>query len=881
MVVKLNHRRAFGGFALAFAVAVGLFLAASTLFAAPASASVLGIDLSTEFMKIAAVRPGNPFHIVVDEQAKRKVPLAVAFDDGDRHFGNNAVGFAIRRPLHTFMWAHRLLGKTINSPQVESLKKVLPYEFVAIPGRGQSVGIKFPGADGPIYSPEELVAMSLEHVRRIAQVDAGGLDTRDCVITVPTWFSQNERQAVLDAAELADLSVLDLVNDPSSVAITYGIDRTYQLNTTHRVIFYDMGSAGTDVAIVEYTGVKLPRATKVSGQAEVLATAHDQFLGGFAFDQVVAEMIIDAFEKKYGDKAKGIRQNPRAMAKVLKQANAVKTVLSANSEMPFKIESLYNDIDFSLHLNRADFQEKAAGLLSRVTKPITEALERANLSIKDIDSLVIVGGSVRVPAVQALLRDFLGQEKLAQNVNGDEAMAMGAAFRAANLSTSFQVRPFGILDITAYPVDLKITDARDASAFAREVKLFKERNRIGRKKTVSILHDNDLLIELTQSNVAAGSSSRANAYEVKGVADLANDPTLKPLLEVQKPKISLSFVLGENGVTSLAQAEAVLEELPEPEPEPEPAAESNQTAEGANATDAAKTKPKPTKKVRRIPLTVVPVEPLTTEIGFVRLTKELKAQAKAVLAALNEKDAARKALAAAKNSLESLIYTMRNDLSEKEVEAVTNEAQREAIAEASAAAEMWLYSDGYTATLADVEAKLKQLRDLVAPVALRRSELQKRPAAIADAKALINKVQAKVSSWLDSRPWLTSEDTQPLKKLADELKAYIQEVSERQNATPAYETPAVLSSEIYEKFKPISNLIARLERKKAPSPPPPANNGTAANATNGNATTANDGEQQQQQQQEQQQEQSNHDNGKEAPKEGGNDSKDKDGKDEL
>jgi len=187
-----------------------------------AEASVLGIDLSAEFLKVAAVKSGNPFHIVIDEQAKRKIPVAVAFDDGERHFGNNAVGFAIRKPYDTFLWAHRLLGQTTDSPRLKELQGIYPYEYTSIPGRGNAVGIKT--KDGVIFSPEELVAMSLQHVRKIAKDDGNG-DVKDAVITIPAWFSQKERQAVLDAAELAGLSVMALINDNAATAITYGIDR--------------------------------------------------------------------------------------------------------------------------------------------------------------------------------------------------------------------------------------------------------------------------------------------------------------------------------------------------------------------------------------------------------------------------------------------------------------------------------------------------------------------------------------------------------------------------------------------------------------------------------------------------------------------------------
>ncbi len=730
------------------------------------------------------------------------------------------------------MWAHRLLGKTVDAPQVTSLKELFAFNFVPIPGRGKAAGIKFPGSGDVVYSPEELVAMSLQHVRKIAKEDSG-VDCTEAVITVPVWMGQKERQAVLDAAELAGLHVLDLVTDTSAAAITYGVERAYDLNSTHTTVFYDMGSAGTEAAVIQFTGVKLPRAAKVTGQAEIRGVGSDQYMGGLALDKVVSDYIVEQFIKKHGNKVADVRENPRAMAKVLKQANSAKMVLSANTEVPIKIESLHKDLDLVTSLSRDRFVELASSIFARVPEPIDAALRQAGMAPSDIDAVVIVGGSVRVPAVKKALKKYFGKSKLSQNINGDEAMAMGAAFRAANLSTSFQVRPFGILELTPYPVNVAVSNVDSTlPEFTRNVALFKAGNRLGKKKTVALAHNADVTLAVTQENLPPGVTPRAVTYTVTGVTALANDASLAPLLAHKGPRLSLVFVLGETGITTLTSAEALLEE---PE-DPAAAAAAPAAADGAAAPATPKEK-----KIRRIPLTVTVVP--ASENEFVQMSPADKTRATQVLNQLTQQDAARRALAAARNAVETQVYSMRNELSEPEIVAVTTEAQREVVAKASAAGEEWLYGEGSNADVAAAEAKLAELKALVDPIHMRKKEALARPQAINDANNLVKHVDVKVNSWKESRPWLTEEDTAPMKTLAAELAAFVKEKVAAQAAVEASATPAFRVSEIYQKMKPVTNAIARVEKKKRPPPPPaptPAPNATDAAAAPAGAAAGDD-----------------------------------------
>jgi len=857
-------------------VILALFSALVAFLATPAAASVLGIDLSAEFIKVASVRPKNPFHIVVDEQAKRKVPLAVAFDDGERHFGNNAVGFAIRKPLDTYLWSHRLLGKTIDSPQVAELQSMFGYNFVSIPGRGASVGIKMPKSD-TVLSPEELVAMSLQHIRKIAKDDSG-IDMKDAVITIPAWFAHKERQAVLDAADLAGVNVMALINDNTASAITYGVDRIYD-NTTHTALFVDMGSAGMEATVVEYSGRKQGsgRSAKYVGQALVKASAWDATLGGAAFDRMIRDELLRQFVAKNGDKVKGVAENPRAMAKLLKQANTVKTVLSANNDIPVKIESVFKDMDLFTTFTRTQFVELAAPLLARVPGPIAAAMAEAGVTDAQLDAVVIIGGSVRVPAVQAAIKSVVKKDKLDQNINGDEAMAMGAVFRAANVSGLFQVRPFGVADVSPFPVNVSITDLAADSAvseFKKTVAIFGRNNLLGKKKTIALSHSEDLHIALATDAalLPAGSTPEAGAYSVTGVAAMAANPAYAELVKTQKPRVSLSFVLSDSGVVSLAVAEATLEEMvsvPKPkeakkakkdakkdkkdgdaaDSDAEAADDKKDDAAAAAEAEADKKDEKEDaaaegaeveyiqqKKTHRVPLTVTPLFPAADSAVFVPLHAETKTAARAFLDSLTARDAARRALAAARNDLESLMYGVRNEADDADMVAVTTPEQRDAMLAASRATEAWLDSEASeTATVEDLNKQLATLKAVVTDARTRKHEAAHRPAAVAAALAVADAASVKAQSWGLHKQWLPADDVSGVVTLAEELEAWVKEITVAQDAAKPHEAPVVMVSEIHVRAKAVTAAVARVDKKKKPAEPKAAKD---ANATNANATDA-------------------------------------------
>jgi hypoxia up-regulated 1 len=427
-----------------------------------------------------------------------------------------------------------------------------------------------------VYSAEELVAMTLQDAIRLAS-DEAGMPVKDVVLTVPVFFSQKQRQALLDAAEIAGLNVLSLINENTAAAVQFGIDLDYNVNTTKTVIFYNMGASSTQVNLVKYSAYveqKTKKTNKTIGQFEVLGHDWDTTLGGLAFDQILTEMMADKLQEQLvaAKMDTDVRTIPKVMAKLKKYAEKAKKTLSANDKCPVNIESIYKDLDFRFLITREDFIQAAekAGLFDRVKPLVESVLAKSGLNAEDVDELIIIGGGLRIPKIQTLLKEAMKGQDLGLSLNGDEAMALGAAFGAANLSTQFRVRRLGMVDVTPYPVGVELVDlpgaelADDEKPFDKKTGIFKANNRIATRKTVAVSLGRSIQAKLNYKNaegLPVNTDNNLRVFNVTGIEKVIGDEKNAKLLEEQSPRVSLSFVLGNSGLINLAKAEATLEEM--------------------------------------------------------------------------------------------------------------------------------------------------------------------------------------------------------------------------------------------------------------------------------------------------------------------------------
>ena len=566
-----------------------LLLLGASLSGASAKA-ILGVDLGSLYMKVALVQRNSPLEIVTNLHSKRKTEQMVLFDQGSRFYGADASSLMARKPHLTPSQMTILLGRAHDHPTVEVLKE-RHYHFT--PSYNETRSGVCLTIDNVEFTPEELVAMVLTHAKDITAAYGVTTPLKDCVLTVPSFYTQHERRALLDAAELAELNVLALVNENTAAALHFGIDRIDEKPLNY--LFYNMGAGALQVSVVRYLSYP-HKATKYAkeknvGAFEVLGTSWDATLGGASFDARLVEFMADEFNVVWNDKrktkGKDVRDYPRAMAKLMIQANKVKHVLSANTDIPVFIDALHDDINYQTHISRAKFEEICHDLLVRAAEPIEKALKMANVTLDELDAVEMIGGAMRVPKVQEAVSHALGDGKLelGMHLNSDESMALGAAFHGANVSTSFKVRHVGLADVNSFPIAVDLTDLavgkeekkgggglfgvgkkkddkkkKGDDEWAKHATIFKLGSKLAVKKTIAFSYDKDVHVEVNyeeSDNLPIGTGLSIEQYDVSGIADFAKEMADKKL---GTPKVSLQFELDSSGITKLIKAEAVVEE---------------------------------------------------------------------------------------------------------------------------------------------------------------------------------------------------------------------------------------------------------------------------------------------------------------------------------
>lgn len=482
------------------------------------------------------MKPGIPLEIVLARDSKRKEAVAVAFKPSgtgrdvkvaegeypERLYGSDAIALTARRPDDVYVNLKQLLGLPLGSDEVKEYRSRYPaLQVVKQEGR-DTVGFQSPSFDKlkEPFSVEEILAMELKNVRQNAQSLAGkGLSVKNAVFTIPPYFTAEERRAVELAADLAGLNMVGMVTDGLAVGINYATTRTFpSINEAakdgtigkpeHHMVF-DMGAGSTTATVLKMQGrtVKdVGRFNKTIQEVMVLGSAWDKTLGGDAMNAVIVADMVGQFvgssaAKSASVEAEKVKAHGRANAKLWKDAERLRQVLSANQESSASFEALYDDVDFRYKLSRSQFEELASSFAERVEKPILQALEAAKLKMEDLDSVILHGGVVRTPMIQKKLEALVGGDgsKLRSNVNADEAAVFGAAFKGAGLSPSFRVKEIKDIDAGSYAAGIRYNlDGKEKSQ-----KLFTPTSLVGAAKQITIKALDDLDFSLFQQ-VSAG-----------------------------------------------------------------------------------------------------------------------------------------------------------------------------------------------------------------------------------------------------------------------------------------------------------------------------------------------------------------------------------------
>ncbi|XAR64868.1 hypothetical protein NMG60_11008751 [Bertholletia excelsa] len=854
----------------AMLVRLGLLLLTLLLILVPkpSHSAVSSIDLGSEWLKVAVVnlKPGqSPISIAINEMSKRKSPALVAFQGGNRLIGEEAAGLVARYPNKVYSQLRDLIGKPHSYVKKFLDSMYLPFDAVE-ESRGV-VGIRID--DGTtVYSPEELTAMVLGYALNLAEFHSK-VSIKDAVITVPPYFGQAERKGLLQAAQLAGINVLSLINEHSGAALQYGIDKDFS-NESRHVIFYDMGASSTYAALVYFSAYNTKEYGKTVSinQFQVKDFSWDSQLGGQDMELRLVEYFANEFNHQIGN-GFDVRKFPKAMAKLKKQVKRTKEILSANTMAPMSVESLHDDRDFRSTITREKFEELCEDLWEKSLMPVKDVLKHSGLKVEEIYAVELIGGATRVPKLQAKIQEFLGRKDLDKHLDADEAIVLGAALHAANLSDGIKLnRKLGMVDGSSYGFVMELDGPDLVKDESTRQLLVPRMKKLPSKMFRSIVHDKDFEVSLVYESedlLPPGVASPIFAqYTISGLSDASGKYASRNL---SSPiKASLHFSLGRNGIFSLDRADAVVEisewiEVPKRNLTVENAtsaspnistevgsknsSEANDdslqvdegiaTASNSSSNDQSATNLSVEKKLKkrtfRVPLKVI-------EKGDgpgMTLSKEAFLNAKNKLEALDKKDAERRRTAELKNDLEAYIYTTREKLESEEFEQISSSQERQSFIGKLDEVQDWLYTDGEDASASEFQERLNSLKDIGDPIFFRFSELTARPEACKYAQKYLDELQEIVHGWETNKSWLPRDRIDEVLREAETVKTWLAEKEAEQQKTSTFSVPVFTSEEVYEKVFNIQDKVASINRIPKPKPKveKPKKNDTESASGNG------------------------------------------------
>ena len=495
-----------------------LLLLCSALLAAP----IIGIDLGTTYSCVAVSRDGQ-VEIIANDLGNRITPSWVAFTEDERLVGESAKNQGALNPSNTVFDVKRLIGRKFDDPEVVRDSKLYPYTIAEKDGKPY-IKASVNGTQ-KMMSPEEISAMILTRMKQIAE-EYLGEHVEKAVITVPAYFNDAQRAATKDAGRIAGLDVVRIINEPTAAAIAYGLNKKGEKN----ILVFDLGGGTFDVSILNID----------DGVFEVKATNGDTHLGGEDFDRRVIDYFASVFKRKHN---KDIRDSPKAVQRLRAEVERAKRQLSTQVQVKIEIESLYDGIDFSEMLTRAKFEELNIDLFQKTLDPVRNVLRDAKMSKSDIDEIVLVGGSTRIPKVQQLLSDFFDGRELHKSINPDEAVAYGAAVQGSALSGNDDAHDILLIDVI--PLTLGIETAGGIMA-----KLIERNSYIPVKKSqvFTTTSDNQTMVTI---KVYEGERQMTKDNNLLGTFDLTDIP---PAPRGQ-PQIEVTFDVDANGILTVKAME--------------------------------------------------------------------------------------------------------------------------------------------------------------------------------------------------------------------------------------------------------------------------------------------------------------------------------------
>jgi heat shock protein 1/8 len=492
-----------------------------------------GIDLGTTY-SCTGIYSGGRVEIIANDQGSRVMPSWVAFtDEGERLIGDSAKNQASGNVLNTLFDVKRIIGRKFSDPVVQQEIKTYPFKVEENKTTGGCVIHATVKGEAKTFSPEEISAMILGKMKETVETYTGH-EMKNCVITCPAYFNNEQRQATKDAGAIAGLNVLRVINEPTAAAIAYGLDK--QNNGERNVLIFDFGGGTHDVSLL----------TIDDGVFEVKATAGNSHLGGEDMDNRLTDYVMTEFVKKNKDyTVSRLKENGRASRRIKSACEKAKRVLSSTTSTSIEIDSLVDGKDCNVNLTRAKFEELCADLFRDALEPVDRVLSDAKVSKGEVHEIVLVGGSTRIPKVQKMLSDYFNGKELCKNINPDEAVAYGAAVQAAILGGNGDEKTDSILllDVTPLSIGIEVQGTINHVLIPRNSQIPCKKS-----QTFSNSSDNQQQCEI---KVLEGERSRSKDCNVLGTFMLQDlPPARRGTLE-----IVVDYDLDANGILLVSACE--------------------------------------------------------------------------------------------------------------------------------------------------------------------------------------------------------------------------------------------------------------------------------------------------------------------------------------